>query len=133
MKALLVLKSTGREVSVNFPARSAASNSSAPSTVCCTFSPRRACANFYFYPDLSAPVDVYADWVDACDTVAKEGGDHTGIGDFGPSRVSLPGSRNNAERARDEEDERDDDIIDDEDDDGADGYGGDGIVADDEY
>lgn len=23
-------------------------------------------------PDLSAPVDVYADWVDACDAVAKE-------------------------------------------------------------
>jgi transcription elongation factor Elf1 len=23
-------------------------------------------------PDLSAPVDVYADWIDACDAVAKE-------------------------------------------------------------
>ena len=26
-------------------------------------------------PDLSAPVDVYSDWIDACDAVAKEGGD----------------------------------------------------------
>lgn len=26
----------------------------------------------FLHPDLSAPVDVYADWVDACDSVAKQ-------------------------------------------------------------
>lgn len=76
--------------------------------------------------DLSAAVDVYSDWVDACDTVAKE---HTGDGDLASSRQTGMGRASDRDRAR----ESDNDIIDDDDDDGAAGYGGDGIVADDEY
>lgn len=77
---------------------------------------------------LSAAVDVYSDWVDACDTVAKEDHGEDG-GAFTSSRLATAG-RVGAGRARDD----DNDIIDDDDDDlaGA-GYGGDGIVADDEY
>ncbi|KAH8821709.1 hypothetical protein F5884DRAFT_768782 [Xylogone sp. PMI_703] len=73
---------------------------------------------------LSAAVDVYADWVDACDAVAKEA---NGNGDL------LPGSRMSGAGARRDRDDDDDDIIDDEDDErpGA-GYEGDGIVADDD-
>ncbi len=81
--------------------------------------------------DLSAPVDVYSDWVDACDAVAKEGG-AAGGGDFAP-RAQAPG-RPSVGRARDEEEDDDDDaIINDED--GMGGYGGsdDGIVPDDDY
>lgn len=79
--------------------------------------------------DLSAAVDVYSDWVDACDAVAKEGGDERG--DIAP-RVPVPG-RPGISRARDEVDDEDDDaIIDDED--GLGGYGGreEGIVPDDD-
>jgi len=82
---------------------------------------------------LSAAVDVYADWVDACDAVAKEDGEERG-GAYAPARAPAAG-RSSAGRARDEDQDNDDDIIDDEDDDGLGGYGGDGdgIVADDEY
>lgn len=75
--------------------------------------------------DLSAAVDVYADWVDACDAVAKGGGE---AGDYAPSRA--PASRPSVGRPRDEDD--DDAIVDDEE--GMGGYGGreEGIVADDE-
>ena len=67
-------------------------------------------------------MDVYADWVDACDAVAKEDGAAAdGAHDKGPT-----GDR---PRARNEDD--DDDIIDDEDDEV--GYGGEGAAADDEY
>ncbi len=31
--------------------------------------------------DLSAGVDVYSDWIDACDTVAKEAADSTTVDD----------------------------------------------------
>ncbi|RFU33932.1 hypothetical protein B7463_g2458, partial [Scytalidium lignicola] len=72
---------------------------------------------------LSAAVDVYADWVDACDAVARENGGGLPPG----SRMTGPGSR------RDQEDEDDNDIIDDEDDERAGaGYEGDGIIADDD-
>lgn len=79
--------------------------------------------------DLSAAVDVYSDWVDACDAVAKEAeeGGGRGGGDYAPS--SRPSARPNAGRARDEEEDDENDIIDDRDDDG---YGGEGIVADDD-
>jgi len=83
---------------------------------------------------LSAAVDVYADWVDACDAVAKEDGEERAGGNHAPSRAPAAG-RSHGGRAGDEEDD-DNDIIDDEDDDGLGGYGGDGdggIVADDEY
>lgn len=84
-------------------------------------------ADIYESSDLSAAVDVYSEWVDACDAVAKEGG----IGDdLAPAR-QMGGSGRGIDRDR--ERESDNDIIDDEDDDGAGGYGGDGIVADDEY
>jgi transcription elongation factor Elf1 len=80
-----------------------------------------------FIADLSAAVDVYSDWVDACDAVAKEGEEDGGHGgNYAPSRAPA---RPSAGRARDEE-EDDDDIIDDREDEG---YGGEGIVADDDY
>jgi transcription elongation factor Elf1 len=77
--------------------------------------------------DLSAAVDVYSDWVDACDAVAKEDVEER-AGDFAPSRTPTAG-RPSGGRARDEEDDEDDIIDDDEDG----GYGGEGIVADDDY
>ncbi|KAH7393568.1 putative transcription elongation factor, partial [Cadophora sp. MPI-SDFR-AT-0126] len=88
---------------------------------------------------LSAAVDVYADWVDACDAVAK--GDGEEIDDDGRAQARVPvagGGGRQRGRARGEEEEDDDDIIDDadadeEDGDGMGGYGGEGVVADDEY
>ena len=68
-------------------------------------------------PDLSAPVDVYSEWVDACDAVAKENK---------AAEASRP--RQSAQPARkSSRDEDDDDLVDDRD-----GYGGDGIVDDDD-
>jgi transcription elongation factor Elf1 len=77
--------------------------------------------------DLSAAVDVYADWVDACDAVAKEGGGEA-ADDYAPTGSPVAAGRP-AARNRSEDDE---DIGGAEDDDGMDGYGGEGIVADDE-
>ncbi|CZR59069.1 related to ELF1 Protein required for growth on glycerol mediumTranscription elongation factor, implicated in the maintenance of proper chromatin structure [Phialocephala subalpina] len=74
---------------------------------------------------LSAAVDVYSDWVDACDAVAKEDGEER-AGDIAPSRI--PTGR---PKVRDRSEEEDD-IIDDGSD-GMGGYGGEGVVADDEY
>jgi len=72
---------------------------------------------------LSAAVDVYSDWVDACDAVAKDAeGGELEQGGYATSRAPA------RPKARDQDDE-DDDLIDDRDDDG---YGGEGIVADDE-
>lgn len=82
---------------------------------------------YYLCIDLSAAVDVYSDWVDACDAVAKEDGEDR-AGEFAPSRPAA--SRPSAARARSEEDD-DNDIIDDEDD--TMGYSGEGVVADDDY
>ncbi|KAL5319927.1 hypothetical protein ACEPPN_012986 [Leptodophora sp. 'Broadleaf-Isolate-01'] len=80
---------------------------------------------------LSAAVDVYADWVDACDAVAKGDGEEIDGEERAQARVPVAGGRSRA-RPRDEED--DDDIIDDADaDDDLGGYGGEGVVADDEY
>ncbi|CAG8959363.1 hypothetical protein HYFRA_00001261 [Hymenoscyphus fraxineus] len=65
---------------------------------------------------LSAAVDVYSDWVDACDAVAKEGGEERG-GDLAPSRAPASG-RQSGGKARDDEeddDDNDDDLIADED------------------
>jgi len=81
-------------------------------------------ADLFWFADLSAAVDVYSDWVDACDAVAKEDVEDRS-GEFAPSRAPASG-RQNGGRARDEEDDEDDIIDDDED-------GGEGIVADDEY
>ncbi|PSS10615.1 hypothetical protein M430DRAFT_53172 [Amorphotheca resinae ATCC 22711] len=81
---------------------------------------------------LSAAVDVYADWVDACDAVAKQDTEEGGGGGFASSRAPATAGRPSAGRARDEEEEdNDDDILDDED--GLGGYRGEGIVGDDEY
>lgn len=81
--------------------------------------------------DLSAAVDVYSEWVDACDAVAKaDGGDMGGGGD---APLRAPASMRNGGRGRADEREEDiDDLIDDEDDQGY-GHGDDGIAADDEY
>ncbi len=80
--------------------------------------------------DLSAAVDVYADWVDACDAVAKEGGGEAAA-DYAPARPSVAAAGELAARNR-SEDNDDDDLDGAEGDDGLDGYGGEGIVADDE-
>jgi hypothetical protein len=69
---------------------------------------------------------VYADWVDACDAVAKEGGE--AAGDYTSARSPVAAGRPARNRSEDD----DDDIGGDGDDDGMDGYGGEGIVADDE-
>ncbi|KAG0648434.1 Transcription elongation factor 1 [Hyphodiscus hymeniophilus] len=78
---------------------------------------------------LSAAVDVYADWVDACDAVAK-GGAEEAAADYAPSRSPITAGRP-AARHRSVDDEDDLGGADD-DDDGMDGYGGEGVVADDE-
>jgi transcription elongation factor Elf1 len=79
--------------------------------------------------DLSAAVDVYSEWIDACDAVAQGGvGDGEG-GEHAPARA--PVQAGGARQRNDEEEDNDDDIIDDEDD--HIGYGGEGVVADDEY
>ena len=69
-------------------------------------------------------MDVYSDWVDACDAVAKENG-RGGLG--GDDRLARPGRR-----GREDEDEEDiDGLIDDT---GVEkeGYQGEGVVADDD-
>jgi transcription elongation factor Elf1 len=85
---------------------------------------RRNVGLIWVWVDLSAAVDVYSDWVDACDAVAKEDVEERG-GEYASSRPSAgrpPGGRAMAE------DEDLDDLIDDEDDDQ--GYRGEGIVGD---
>jgi len=71
---------------------------------------------------------VYADWVDACDAVAKEGGGEA-AGDYAPTRSPVAAGRQ-AARQRSEDDDDLDGAADD--DDGMNGYGGEGIVVDDE-
>lgn len=85
---------------------------------------RRNVGLIWVWIDLSAAVDVYSDWVDACDAVAKEDVEERG-GEYASSRPTagrLAGGRAMAE------DEDLDDLIDDEDDDQ--GYRGEGIVGD---
>ena len=77
--------------------------------------------------DLSHEVDVYADWVDACDTVAKEGQAEAAGG--APTRSPVTAGRPTARKGSEDDD---DDLGGAADDDGMDGYGGEGIVADDE-
>jgi len=79
---------------------------------------------------LSAAVDVYSDWVDACDAVAKAHGEGEGVAGTASSRPIAPLGA----RAADDDDGNIDDLIDDADadDDGAGGYGGEGVVADDD-
>jgi len=74
---------------------------------------------------LSAAVDVYSEWVDACDSVAKE--DTKEPGD------EYSTSRRTTQYATTARDDDRDGIVDDEDGHGSEGYEGDGIVADDEY
>lgn len=81
-----------------------------------------------FDADLSMPVDVYSDWVDACDAVAKEDGEERAA-ELAPSRAPTAG-RPKQSRATEEED---DDIIDDDEDDGLIDYDAQGVVADDDY
>ncbi|KAG9232983.1 putative transcription elongation factor [Amylocarpus encephaloides] len=76
---------------------------------------------------LSAAVDVYAEWVDACDAVAKGDVADGGV-DSAPNRAS---GRSSGGKRRNDEDDDEDDLINDEDDDL--GYSGEGVAADDEY
>jgi transcription elongation factor Elf1 len=78
--------------------------------------------------DLSAAVDVYSDWVDACDAVAKEDVEEGAGGEYAPSRPAA--GRPGGGRARDDDEDLED-LIDDEGED-AGGYRGNGVVADDE-
>ncbi|KAH8794850.1 transcription elongation factor Elf1 like-domain-containing protein [Hyaloscypha finlandica] len=77
---------------------------------------------------LSAAVDVYSDWVDACDAVAKEDVEEGAGGEYAPSRPAA--GRPGGGRARDDDEDLED-LIDDEGED-AGGYRGNGVVADDE-
>jgi len=66
-----------------------------------------------FVPDLSAAVDVYADWIDACDSVAKEAaGDHTSGAGVERARPQVAGRRRDEEE---EEEEPDGFVVNDED------------------
>ncbi|PBP20263.1 transcription elongation factor [Diplocarpon rosae] len=80
---------------------------------------------------LSAAVDVYSDWVDACDAVAKDDGDAADYGHGSEARVPPVGRPRGRGR---EEEEDGDGLIDDADasDDGRGAYGGEGVVADDD-
>lgn len=75
---------------------------------------------------------MYSEWVDACDTVAKDHGEE-GLGGYAPERAPVAGRLSVGKRVEDDDDDDDerDEILDDED--GLGGYGGEGIVADDEY
>ena len=77
------------------------------------------------YIDLSAAVDVYSEWVDACDAVAKENTEEHKA--WQASSRSSVGKGGAAVSQRD--------IYQDADDDEGDvgGYEGEGIVGDDEY
>lgn len=68
-------------------------------------------------------MDVYSEWVDACDAVAKDNKDGTGD-------LYQSSHRNLQDRARSIEDNDVDKDVNDGD---GDGYVGEGIVADDEY
>ncbi|CZS90779.1 related to transcription elongation factor 1 [Rhynchosporium agropyri] len=90
---------------------------------------------------LSAAVDVYSDWVDACDAVAKGDGDEIEGDDRDRdtqrAQARLPSGGAARPRARPRDDDEDvDDLIDDADadeDDGGYGRDRDGVIADDEY
>lgn len=107
------------------PAKFATRTSTAPSIVSCS-DPFWDVENLLTAsPDLSAPVDVYSEWVDACDAVAKENK---------AAEASRPRPSAQAARKQSRE-EDDDDLIDDGDDysrGGRGGYGGEGIVDDDD-
>ena len=94
----------------NFRVKSVASSSRPVSTVSHLNPPFpnkiRACRLRVDFPDLSAPVDVYSDWIDACDAVAKDTTESGPLPEEGLRAVS----HNDAEP--------DLGIVDDEDDDG---------------
>jgi transcription elongation factor Elf1 len=74
---------------------------------------------------MSAGVDVYADWIDACDVVAKESaaasGPKVAYQGSGPARRAAQTAGGDEAEGEEEEEE------------GGDGYnGGDGFVVDDE-
>jgi transcription elongation factor Elf1 len=67
--------------------------------------------------DLSAPVDVYSDWIDACDAVAKETGSSSNAPPTSSVRMmpqSQPSAHGEGPGGEDEY-EKDDGFIDDED------------------
>jgi len=80
---------------------------------------------------LSAAVDVYSDWVDACDSVAREGAEDGEHSFQRPAAHRSLGPVPSSGGRIADDDDNDNDIIDD--DDGLGGYGGEGVVADDEY
>jgi len=62
---------------------------------------------------LSAAVDVYSDWIDACDTVAKEAAE-TGLHDSGQAYLASEGGLAERGEGRYEQDHDDADDLDDE-------------------
>lgn len=72
--------------------------------------------------DLSAAVDVYSDWVDACDAVAKANNEEGASGTTYTQRPGIQGTGGRGEADRDTYNDHDHE-----------GYEGEGIVADDEY
>ncbi|KAI9746440.1 MAG: hypothetical protein M1818_000153 [Claussenomyces sp. TS43310] len=75
--------------------------------------------------DLSAAVDVYSEWVDACDSVAKE--------DTGEARDDYAALQRTAQGRASPSGHRETEYFDQDDEDGLNGYEGEGTVADDEY
>ena len=74
--------------------------------------------------DLSAAVDVYSEWVDACDAVAQGTTEGDG-GEQAPARAQAKPGQGRQRQEEEEENDDDRDLIDDTDD--HIGYGGDGI------
>ena len=103
MKVRFPSRWTRREAQENFLAKSVASNSKLVSIVRWIGSRQRSGINLKVFLDLSAAVDVYSDWIDACDAVAKDAAvpEHAG-----PSYTEDDGAGYAAEN--------DDAIIDDE-------------------
>lgn len=107
-----------------------------------TYSPVKLIAASYTFADhsilvdLSAPVDVYSDWVDACEAVEQENKGElldTDAYTHSPQRATAkqaaPAKSKNDYNSDDDDDA---DIMGNEDGFGGGGYSGDGIVADDE-
>jgi transcription elongation factor Elf1 len=82
-------------------------------------------SNTVAFLDLSAAVDVYSEWVDACDAVAKENTEENRA--WQTSSRSTAGKGGGAVSQRDIDQDADDDEVD------VGGYEGEGIVGDDEY
>ncbi|KAJ0117653.1 transcription elongation [Diaporthe amygdali] len=85
-------------------------------TVNCMLKPPRNQTITRAHPHLSAAVDVYGEWVDAAEEVAKDGGSGAAVRDYAEASRATRKDRDTANNS----------------DDGHPQYSGDGIVGDDE-